>query len=823
MLKHQRLSRRFCLTSIAIWLGATLVKLPGAEPEEPAVSRHVTAVVNARFFVRTDKPPIDNGVVILRGRHIVAAATRRNVEVPNTATVLDGSGLAILPSGKTTDTRLLAAGQLADLLFFDDFPTSDTNAENARHRLEKGQWVGPPPPEVPRTQTPRTEVPETRWRNLPHTNTSFVPHDYAGRIAWEKKRDLLRRQIAWSAGFAADNDRTAPQATISQRRKRDGYTVENVYFQSRPGLYVAGNLYRPLGATRGGHPGILSPHGHWGQGRLHDDAQGSIQARCITLARLGCVAFAWDMLAYNDSARQLDGKYHEDSYWSPHNRPWSHGKNRAALWNVNSLGVQLLNSLRALDFLASLPEVDSNRLACTGCSGGGTQTFLLAALDQRIRVAAPVCMISAYMQGGCSCENAPGLRLETQNVELGALMAPRPLLMISATTDWTARTPVVEFPAIRGIYALYDAVDHVKEAQFEAAHGYNLAMRETVYPWLGRWLGFPCAPQYREPPYTAEPPKTLLSFVDEVPANALGSHEELIDSLIEETRQATERLAPHTDALLHRNRDILLEGLTLSVGANALEVENLQLLLTPEPRRSLGVATLSDGVLVETRRGLRIPITRIVASANATVPTGCTLIVDDTGKEGIASDPHRLSQYLRDGSTVYAIDPFGFGSATGPDGETSRSASGYFATFNRTDDAERVYDILAAIQFCAQRGVAGKPPTQLTIVGRGRTGPLTALAGAIARKRLPAAALSFVIDADRFPEGSEDAYLERLFVPGVLRAGGLRNALALLAPAPLRLHNTGGTVDTTWAKSAYRVTRPDAQRLTIQAGPSADG
>ena len=124
----------------------------------------------------------------------------------------------------------------------------------------------------------------------------------------------------------------------------------------------------------------------------------------------------------------------------------------------------------------------------TGESGGGTQTFLAAAVDPRIAVAAPVNMISLHMQGGCLCENPPGLRLETTNVEIAATIAPRPLLMMSATGDWTAETLEVEYPAVRAIYELFGAADRVQAVRMTAEHNYNKDSREAMYAWMARWL-----------------------------------------------------------------------------------------------------------------------------------------------------------------------------------------------------------------------------------------------------------------------------------------------------------------------------------------------
>ena len=205
---------------------------------------------------------------------------------------------------------------------------------------------------------------------------------------------------------------------------------------------MSGNLYRPLGKGNGLFPAILNPHGHWANGRLADTKDGSIAARCINFARQGMIAFSYDMVGYNDTI-QVNHKFA--------------GNPTNLLWNISLMGLQTWNSIRALDFLESLPDADKTRLACTGESGGGTQTFMLGAIEDRLAVQAPIVMVSHTMQGGCLCENAPGLRVDYSNMEIAAVPAPRPQILVAATGDWTKDTPTVEGPAIESIYRLRPA------------------------------------------------------------------------------------------------------------------------------------------------------------------------------------------------------------------------------------------------------------------------------------------------------------------------------------------------------------------------------
>ena len=315
------------------------------------------------------------------------------------------------------------------------------------------------------------ELPAQDRRNteIRHTDAHYTLPQYASRQDWKERAEFLRKQVLFAAGLLPMPKKTPLNPQVFGKIERDGYSIEKVLLETYPGFFLGGNLYRPLGKT-GPFPGIVSPHGHWSYGRLENQPLGSVPARAINLARQGYVVFTYDMVGYNDTRQ------------APH----GFGGAREALWGFGVLGLQLWDSIRAVDFLTSLSDVDPARLAATGASGGGTQTFLLAAVDDRIRFSAPVNMVSGIMQGGSPCENAPLLRIDTSNVEIAALTAPRPMLMVSASGDWTHNTPTEEFPEVQSIYRLLDAESQVESVQFDSPHNYHQGSREAVYRFFGK-------------------------------------------------------------------------------------------------------------------------------------------------------------------------------------------------------------------------------------------------------------------------------------------------------------------------------------------------
>jgi dienelactone hydrolase len=656
---------------------------------------------------------------------------------------------------------------------------------------------------------PAQQIPDVDARfQVRNTNTHVDFKPYPSREAWEARALDLRRQALMSAGLWPMPERTPLNAQVFGKLARDGYTIEKAYFESYPGFYCTGNLYRPIPTEKrpGPFPGVWSPHGHWAYGRLHHDEIGSIPGRAINLARQGYVVFTPDMVGYNDS-QQISHQF---------------GSKREQLWGINVLGLQLWNSIRGLDFLQSLPDVDGKRLVATGASGGGTQTFLLTAVDDRIAAAVPVNMISASMQGGSNCENAANLRLDTFNVEVGALAGPRPLLMVAATGDWTKNTPKEEFPAVQSIYRLLGAEDKVQMRQFNAPHNYNRDSREAMYAFFGQWvLADKDAAHFKERNVRVEFPSDMLVFYGRQRPPGV-TEQTLAEQRIAVAERQLAALKPADAAGLARFREVMGVALRQSLAAGVPSAAEAVISVTLNSS-----ATVENLLLGRSGRGDRIPAALWLPPKRRTgkpVPIPVVLVVHPDGKNAAGSSP-LAAELLRQGSAVFSIDAFQTGEHRG----TRDMSDRMFTTYNRTDDAERVQDILTALTYLNSRArnpqstdARLQPPASslqsVSLVGMERAGLWVLLARALAPQDFAARTAA---DAWQFETENDAAYLEKLFIPLIRRAGDFRTATALIAPAPLLIHNTGTAFRADWARDAYRAAGREAA-LAVKEAPASE-
>lgn len=388
----------------------------------------------------------------------------------------------------------------------------------------------------------------------------YFPFTVPATVAeWTTRRAALRQEVSVALDLVPLPARPPLLPSIHGRREWGDYTIEKVSFQSLPGVYVTGSLYRPRQVS-GKVPGVLCPHGHWDHGRFLDEpeavvqqaldsgaerfacaARSPMQARCVQLARMGCVVFHYDMLGYADSVQVSAETAHKFAAQAAAT-PGGFFTPTAEGHLCSILGLQTWHGIRALDFLESLPDVDPTRLAVTGASGGGTQTFLLCAVDERPAAAFPAVMVSTAMQGGCTCENASLLRLHAGNVTLAALFAPKPLGMTNAN-DWTKDLPTKGLPELQQLYTLLGQPEHVSLTQTTPyPHNYNQLSRRGMERWFARHLlHLSEAPPEREFTFQTAADLTVWDAEHPAPASGPGAERAIVTTLIKAGQAALDK------------------------------------------------------------------------------------------------------------------------------------------------------------------------------------------------------------------------------------------------------------------------------------------
>jgi hypothetical protein len=649
-------------------------------------------------------------------------------------------------------------------------------------------------------------APAAQWPAVKDLDTPREFPKITSRGEWQARAKEIREQVLVSCGLWPMPVKTPLQAYVFGKIEREGYSVEKVYFQPLPGFYLGGNLYRPLGRGNGPFPAILNPHGHWNDGRLADNKDGSIAARCISFARQGMIAFSYDMVGYNDTFFADDTNVPADKHYLRHRQFATNPVN--LLWNISLMGLQTWNSIRALDFLESLPDVNRKLLACTGESGGGTQTFMLGAVDDRLAAQAPVVMVSHIMQGGCLCENAPGLRVEYSNMEIAAAAAPRPQLLVAATGDWTKDTLTVEGPALAHVYQLLNARDRLRYVRFDFGHNYNQTSREAVYDWFGKWLlKNPNSAAVKEAPYQKEPDAELRVSPDsKLPSDAL-SEAWLTESLKDSHREQWE-------SLLVRNEGGLGEFKKMMQPAwrHTLQIawpSQTAWCQAEQVRESGGfnAATLKirrserDGSILASYWAppgfLAAPAPKVVVICGDT---------DDTTQPDAQAKPAGLLlALLQRGLAVLRVDRFSTGNPP-------NQFTNFYATYNRTKLQERVSDLLTVCT-AASSGVDARGPRFLDVIlwGNGHAGLWALLAAPAAR--------AVVADCSQTDVTSDEALLAPdLFCPGIRNIGTFEGGAILAAPQPLLLHNTGTNFPSLSLRTAYRAVGA-SHNLRLVAAP----
>ncbi len=673
-------------------------------------------------------------------------------------------------------------------------------------------WVRAAPRVLPEGEKP-TDRRLGELRSL-NDDFPFTPPENAEQ--WQSRAAAVRRRLLVATGLWPMPSATPAAAVVHGKVERDGYTVEKVYLESFPGHYVTGNLYRPAECD-GELPAVLSPHGHWPDGRFHDHGEKAVrqmivegaerfevggrhplQARCVQLARMGCIVFHYDMVGYADSVQLSHAPRRREALCTAEN--WGFSSPQAELRLQNHMGLQTYNSIRALDWLLSLPEVDPDRIGVTGASGGGTQTFMLCAVDPRPAVSFPAVMVSTAMQGGCACENACYLRIGTGNIEFAGLFAPRPLGM-TAANDWTNEIEQKGLPELKRLYATVGAPDNVMaKALVHFPHNFNYVSRAVMYSWMNKHLGLGLEQPIVEDDYVPLSREEMSVWNEQHPAPAERGEEHeraLVRWMTDDARAQLDALRPRDVASAAEYRRVVGGAWDVMLGRKLPGDGEVRAKTVAEDDR--GPYT-ERNLLIEYLPGdEQIP-------AVALLPAGWdeTVIVwaDPAGKQALfdaEGRPIAAARRLLDaGAAVLAVDLLGQGEFTDDGAPVGRQPfhgeqrnwhlfAGYTFGYNHPMFAQRVHDLLSAVAFARSEAFGAKRVMLLGVNGAGRW-----VAGACAQAGDAVEKAALDTTGFRFAPLVEFDHPD--FLPGAVKYGDLPGLIALAAPVPLRLAGEGNTV-----------------------------
>jgi hypothetical protein len=674
------------------------------------------------------------------------------------------------------------------------------------------------------------------------TYNDYFPYTPSVSVeAWQQRADYVRRQILVATGLWPMPTKTPAHAVIHGRVDRDGYTVEKVYFESYPGFFVTGSLYRPKGKS-GKLPGVLCPHGHWPNGRFNEDSVKNVrenivngaerfevggryplQSRCVTLCRMGCVVLHYDMVGYADSQQITEAIAHRIKARRPAMETaenWGFFSPQAELHLQSIMGLQTYNSIRVMDWFSELPDVDPKRIGVTGASGGGTQTMLIGALDPRPAVLFPAVMVSTAMQGGCTCENCTYLRIATGNVEFAAMAAPRPLGM-TAADDWTKEMPTKGFPELQRQYTLLGAEKNVMlKPLLQFGHNYNYVSRSAMYRFMNDRLKLGL-----ENPVLEEDYKPLsiaeMSVWDKDHPRPKGGDDFERSLLKWMTADAAKQIAALTPKD-EKSSSGATVGLSNRAAGTAGQASTGAQSSMAEFRRVVGGAvavmvgrelpaagdvqwaplrTADRGEYIETAALVRYRPEREELPVLMLKPKQsnkqCVIWADENGKTGLYAAgglAPAVQKLLAAGTAVVGVDLLYQGEFLA-DGKPlsvarrvpkSREFAGFTFGYNRPLPAQRVADLLTLV--AALRSMP-EPAEKVQLFAAGKMAPLAALARAQAGAAIDRLALA----TDRFRFAALKAFDDPSFLPGAVKYGDLSAILALSAPHAL--HVAGESAD----------------------------
>ena len=658
-------------------------------------------------------------------------------------------------------------------------------------------------------------------RPLVELNTSYFPFHDIGPITpqtWAARKKDIRERILLAAGLFPLPTKTPLNAVVHGRVTRDDYTIDRVFFESFPGHYVTGSLYLPKNPPKDGKmPGILSAHGHWPKARDQDNgadsaitkqalaigaerwesgARAPLHARCVQLARMGCAVFFYDMVGYGDS-RQIPEHRSGRRPELNGTAPGTFGLFSAAadLRLQSSFGLQTWNSIRALDFLTTVAGVDPTRLAITGESGGGTQTLVLAAIDDRLAASFPCVMTSTAMQGGCTCENACYLRINQGNIDIAAAMAPKPM-GVTAANDWTKELEKKGWPDLKKVWAAHGKPDDVLATfNIHWQHNYNHVSRTTMYGFMNKHFNLGFSEPVLERDFVVSKPEetTVWTAAHPKPSGDKAGpvHEKAL----------LKYWSDDSDRQIAAQPGVVARAWELMIGRPMPEAADLQ--NERGNRTSRDNYRVTTGTLTNTKQAETIPYVYVEPASdtwNGSVALWLTNRGIDDLKAGDAPSP--AAQKLLDAGFGIACpmlylpeakeQPMNVPKSKDPKRNEWQWAACYTYGYNPSLVAHRVHDAMAAI--AAIREATKSKPAKIIVVGSSGAGVVAAATAALAKESVA----GLVVDTEGFRFASLHDQWNPMFVPGAVKYGdvpGLLKACAPLKPVVLGENGSKGGVD----------------------------
>ena len=578
-------------------------------------------------------------------------------------------------------------------------------------------------------------------------------------------------------------ERTPLNAKVVGILDRKDYRIEKIIYESLPQFYVTCNLYIPKNVSFP-VPAVLNVLGHTSLGKTEEERQ----IRFINLARRGYIVFAIDPISQGERLQYLDRKTGEDLVAGSPTAEHNMAGNQCHLLGINLALYRTWDGMRALDYLCSRPEVDKERIACTGSSGGGTMTSYLSGLDQRISVSIPVDYVTTWRSRIDAKLSTDAEQLFPGSIAKGVdnrsdftfLIAPRPLLMGVGIKDNLNPYPGVKVfaPVIEHLYEIFGHKDKFKLESVDVAHTYSKQHRQALYIWLNRWFNYGSG-DIEEIPCKIEEEKTLWCTKTGQVLTSLGGK-----SVAELNKEYAQKIIPKFKELksindFNREKKKIVDAVKGLIG-----YKSLTSIIKSRTIDSFQWGDFrGEKILFYPESDIFVP-GLLIFPTNVNPPYPTVVYVDERAKLPDSGARQIIRAILDNGIAVFIIDPRGMG-------ETSTQQSGSPVLYSIMTDQPafgmQVRDVVGALLYLLNRNDIDKK--RITCMGKGLGGLLTLYSAAVEPQFAGVSTVEQLYTYKSLVENGIYKYGLEIIIPGVLKYYDIPNLAGTIAPRPLLIIN----------------------------------